>query len=634
RAAAVLARAREIANSLAGGGDRAQGARAGVFTGLWARHPLDAARRIPVYVADYVLSEYGTGAVMGVPAHDVRDHEFCVANAVPMCEPVVEPEAAGAAAQSVFSGHGVLRRVPANGGFGGLPSADAGRQIVAAAAAAGRAKAVVNYRLRDWLLSRQRYWGAPVPVIHCPSCGPVPVPEADLPVALPRGAALSGRGGSPLSRVPEWLNCKCPACGGAATRDTDTLDTFVDSSWYFLRYTDPHNARRPFDPVQASAAMPVDLYVGGVEHAILHLLYARFISKFLWKTGAYGSAAVAHDPALDEDAWVAIAHREQAGSARRGEPFKRLLTQGMVHGLTYKDPATGRFLRPGEVEISAADGKPRIAGTDTAPAASFEKMSKSKHNGVDPCDTVDSFGADATRLHMLYLAPPQDVLEWDTQCIVGMQRWINRVGRLVDAAGADPARGTLDLSLTNKARWSAEADETYRQTHIAIQRVTDALQASFSFNTAIAALMELTNHLATVGNRRHPTFAHGLACLVKMLSPMAPCVGEELWEVAAASGCLAAAGIDCGPAGVFAQQWPALDKAALAAKRTTVVVQINGKVRFRLEDVEVGLEAEALAGMATGHPRAKKWLAAASGGQKAVAKVIHVPDKLINLIVK
>ncbi|KAJ1731068.1 Leucyl-tRNA synthetase, mitochondrial [Coemansia biformis] len=639
----VLARAREIANSLAGGGDRAaQGSRAGVFTGLYARHPIDAARRIPVYVADYVLSEYGTGAVMGVPAHDVRDYEFCQANTVPMCAPVVEPgpgsecAPAAAAAQPVFTGHGVLRRIPENGAFGGMRSSDASREIIAAAK--GRAKTVVNYRLRDWLLSRQRYWGAPVPVIHCSSCGAVPVPEADLPVELPRGAALTGRGGSPLARATEWLNCRCPKCGGAAKRDTDTLDTFVDSSWYFLRYADAHNSQAPFSPARASAAMPVDIYIGGVEHAILHLLYARFVSKFLWKTGAYGSAAVARDPTLDDAARAAVA-RKEAGGARNGEPFKRLLTQGMVHGLTYKDPQTGRFLRPDEVEIGAEDGKPRVARTGEAPATSYEKMSKSKYNGVDPSETVGRFGADATRLHMLYLAPPQDVLEWDTQSIVGMQRWIGRVGRLADGACETQASQTIGSALAERGRWSKEAEETYRQTNVAIQRVTDALRATFSFNTAIAALIELSNHLATAGDRAHPTFAYSLACLVKMLSPMAPSVGEELWEAVGTSGYLHAAGIACdvqgaAAASVFSQRWPELDEAALEKKRTTVVVQINGKVRFRLEDVEAGLGCEALVRIAKEHPQARRWLADSDGAQRPVAKAIHVPNKLVNLIVK
>ncbi|KAJ2779087.1 Leucyl-tRNA synthetase, mitochondrial [Coemansia javaensis] len=632
RAAAVLARAREIADSLAGGGDRSQGSRAGVFTGLYAEHPLDPARRVPVYVADYVLSEYGTGAVMGVPAHDVRDYEFCQANAVPTHQPVVEPDAAQPVdGGPVFTGAGVLRRIPANGAFGGMRSGDAGREIVAAAAARGLARPAVNYRLRDWLLSRQRYWGAPVPVIHCPSCGCVPVPEADLPVELPAGAALSGRGGSPLAHAAEWLECTCPRCGGAARRDTDTLDTFVDSSWYFLRYTDPHNAALPFDPARASAAMPVDVYIGGVEHAILHLLYARFISKFLWKTGAYGAAAAAQAPGADAAARAAIARREAAG-ARNGEPFRRLLTQGMVHGLTHRDPATGRFLRPDELEHRPGDATPRIARTGAVPATSYEKMSKSKHNGVDPGDTVARFGADATRLHMLSLAPPQDVLEWDTQSIVGMQRWINRVGRLVDSACAAPPSSTIAAALAARAQWGGEARETYRRTNVAVQRVTDALQASFSFNTAIASLIELSTHLGAVRDRAHPSFAHGLTCLVRMLSPMAPSVGEELWEVAGRSGYLRAAGF--GGRGVFAQSWPALDASALERQRTTIVVQVNGKVRFRIEDADVGLHKDALLRMAAEHPLAQKWLAGADGARRPVAKAIHVPDRLINLIVK
>ncbi|KAJ2356121.1 Leucyl-tRNA synthetase, mitochondrial, partial [Coemansia sp. RSA 2618] len=638
----VLQRAQELLNGLAGSG-RSQRSKAGVFTGMYAKHPLAAGRRVPVYIADYVLSDYGTGAVMGVPAHDERDYEFCCENAVPISDPVIAPKqqqpTTAADSPAVFTGLGVLRRTPENGVYGGMRSADAQKAIVDAAAAHGTGKAVVNYRLRDWLLSRQRYWGAPVPIIHCPNCGPVPVPEADLPVELPKNVALSGRGGSPLARANEWLKCTCPKCSKPATRDTDTLDTFVDSSWYFLRYTDPHNTERPFSAASASAAMPVDIYIGGVEHAILHLLYSRFISKFLWKTGAYGAAALASDATVSEAAKASVARREAAG-ARNGEPFGRLLTQGMVHGLTLKDPATGRFLRPDEVETDTR-GARRICGTGAAPATSFEKMSKSKYNGVDPGDTVDAYGADATRLHMLYLAPPQDVLEWDTQSIVGMQRWIARVGRLVDGACDGYSHAPFVHALHSRAEWSKEAHETYRQANVAVQRATESLAASFAFNTAIAALIELTNYLATVSVRAHPTFGFALVCLVKMLAPMAPSIGEELWEVLGKSGYLRALGLDAeattvsGTSGVFAQPWPELDASALAKRSTTIVVQINGKVRFKLEDVETDKAQAELLQLAMDQPQASKWLLDSSSGQpKTIAKVIHVPNKLINIIAK
>ncbi|KAJ2162635.1 Leucyl-tRNA synthetase, mitochondrial [Coemansia sp. RSA 552] len=537
RAEQVLACANRIATSLAGGGDRGKDASTGVFTGLYARHPLDAERKIPVYVADYVLPGYGTCAVMGVPAHDARDYAFCQATSAPICESVVEPTTPGEAPGSpVFTGLGTLRKIPAN-----------------------------------------------------------------------------------------------------AQRDTDTLDTFVDSSWYFLRYTDPKNSELPFSPAKASAAMPVDVYIGGVEHAILHLLYSRFISKFLWTTGAYGSDAVKQDPALDEAARAAVA-RKEAGGARNGEPFKRLLTQGMVHGLTYKDPDSGRFLKPEEVMFSAQDGKPRIAASGVVPAMSYEKMSKSKYNGVDPGDVVHRFGADATRLHMLYLAQPQDVLEWDTQSIVGMQRWINRVGRLVDAACSTPATGAFDPA--NRKHWSKSTQETYRQTNIAIQRATEALQTTFTFNTAIAALIELTNHLAAVKDRSSsPTFAHALVSLVQMLSPMAPCIGEELWELLTKHNYLDAAGIEHSASGgsmdtVFAHGWPSLDETALERLRTTIVVQINGKVRFKIDDVEADLSQQELVGLAREQPQAQKWLFDGSGRPKEIVKHIHVPNKLVNLIVK
>ncbi|KAJ2790881.1 Leucyl-tRNA synthetase, mitochondrial [Coemansia linderi] len=642
RAEEVLQYAQQVSATQAAGSDRTQSTRTGVFTGLYAKHPLDSSRLVPVYVAGYVLSGYGTGAVMGVPAHDVRDYEFSQANGLSVLPPVVEPKPASdiqSLEMPVFTGEGMLRRIPENGPYGGMSSAQAAMEIIKAAAERGVGKNAVNYRLRDWLLSRQRYWGAPVPIIHCPSCGAVPVPESDLPVQLPSGIEISGRGGSPLARASEWVNCKCPRCSGAAKRDTDTLDTFVDSSWYFLRYTDPHNTRQPFDALRASAAMPVDIYIGGVEHAILHLLYSRFISKFLWRTKSFGYQAVESLGTVSEAVKDAIRKRE-SGSAVNGEPFKRLLTQGMVHGLTYKDPSTGRFLKPDEVATDRDSGELRIKLTNELPAKSYEKMSKSKYNGVDPNETVDKFGADATRLHMLYLAPPQDTLEWDTQSIVGMQRWINRVGRLVDSACDTPPTQSIEMALDSRQQWAKEARETFRQTNIAIQRATEALTGTFAFNTAIAALIELSNCLGTVADRKHPTFAHGLMCLIKMLSPMAPSVGEELWEIVQKSGypqmtashCAAENGAEA--ASVFAERWPKVDETALKQQNVTIVVQVNGKVRFRLEDVEADQSQEALIQAASEHAQAKKWLFdLGSGQQRAIRKVIHVPNKIINIII-
>ncbi|KAJ2852590.1 Leucyl-tRNA synthetase, mitochondrial [Coemansia brasiliensis] len=628
----VLCRAQELLNNLSGGNDRAQKTKVGVFTGIYAKHPLAPKQKIPVYIADYVLSTYGTGAVMGVPAHDVRDYEFCQENAVPIHQPVVESEIPEPFSP-VFTGLGKLRRIPENGEFGGMSSKEAGLAIVSAAAAKGLAKRVVNYRLRDWLLSRQRYWGAPVPIIHCTDCGAVPVPESDLPVELPKNIVLSGRGGSPLAQATDWLNCKCPQCHGPAKRDTDTLDTFVDSSWYFLRYTDPHNTSHPFDASRASAAMPVDLYIGGVEHAILHLLYSRFISKFLWKTGAYGLGALIQRPDVDEEVRAAVSQREESNGARNGEPFKRLLTQGMVHGLTYKDPSSGRFLKPEEVD--AGRSSPRIIQTGETPHMSFEKMSKSKYNGVDPGDTVSKYGADATRLHMLYLAPPQEVLEWDTVSIVGMQRWINRVGRLVDTACKSVPGEPFTCSSDAQKKWSKEAKEIYRQTHIAIQRVTESLETTFAFNTAIAALIELTNFLSAAKACEHPVFGWSLMCLVKMLSPMAPSVGEELWEILSMCGYLQ--GLGYKPASkedsVFKHPWPVLDHNALQKLSTTIVVQVNGKVRFKLEDVEADVGECVLLQLAKSHPQASKWLFDSQNQPKSILKVIHVPNKLVNFIV-
>ncbi|KAI5290916.1 Leucyl-tRNA synthetase, mitochondrial, partial [Ascosphaera acerosa] len=346
--------------------------------------------RIPLYVAPYVLGDYGEGAVMGVPGHDARDFAFWRQQNGPSADvlSVVRPmqtardDTDTAPLDGPYTEQGIL--APCCGSYAGMTSQQAMQAIVQRLAErGGMAEHSESWRLRDWLISRQRYWGAPIPIVHCKRCGPVPVPDEDLPVTLPPidAAQLKGKPGNPLEKAGEWLRVACPSCGADARRDTDTMDTFVDSSWYFLRYLDARNEQRPF---AAGAARPVDIYVGGVEHAILHLLYARFIYKFLATSGLVSDSYAREDPHL--------------------EPFRMLLTQGMVHGKTFKDPATQRFLRPDEVDLSDPKA-PRIKGTDTGPSVSYEKMSKSKYNGVDPTACIAKFGADAVRAHMLFAAP-------------------------------------------------------------------------------------------------------------------------------------------------------------------------------------------------------------------------------------
>jgi leucyl-tRNA synthetase len=378
------------------------------------------ARRLPVYVAPYVLTDYGEGAVMGVPGHDARDFAFFKENANPHSIPVIlEVDVSNSVSGDVpineakpFTQEGFL--TTKCGKYHGLHSRDAGKMITTDLKATGRAEFVEQWRLRDWLISRQRYWGAPIPIIHCGDCGPVPVPADQLPVKLPelQGDWLKGKRGNPLESSEEWKNVKCPSCGGNAKRDTDTMDTFVDSSWYYLRFLDAANKEQPFSP---SLARPVDVYIGGVEHAILHLLYARFIYKFLSQSNLFPE----------------IVHSGALAAAPPAEPFKTLLSQGMVHGKTYTEPSTGRFLLPLEVDLSSGPDKPLIKGTQITPNVSFEKMSKSKHNGVDPTTCVYKYGADATRAHVLFSAPVSEVLEWDESKIVGMERWFARLWKLV-----------------------------------------------------------------------------------------------------------------------------------------------------------------------------------------------------------
>jgi leucyl-tRNA synthetase len=354
---------------------------------------------IPIWIADYVLYEYGTGAVMGVPAHDVRDFQFAKEKQLPI-KVVIAPTGDNIGEtpvlQEAYTAPGIMIN---SGSFDGMASTEGKQAIIERAEKEGYGKGRVQYRLRDWLISRQRYWGAPIPVIHCPQCGIVPVPEADLPVQLPEDVAFTGGRVSSLAQLEGWANVPCPTCGTAAKRETDTMDTFIDSSWYFLRFTDAKNGENVFDPARTNDWMPVDQYVGGIEHAILHLLYSRFFTKVLRDRGL-----------LNFD-----------------EPFQRLLTQGMVQGLTYMNPTTGKWIPSAQVDPN----DPKDPETGEKLEVSYKTMSKSKYNGVAPEAVINKYGADTARMFILFKAPPEKDLEWDEADVEGQFRFLNRVWRLV-----------------------------------------------------------------------------------------------------------------------------------------------------------------------------------------------------------
>ncbi|KAK5451512.1 hypothetical protein LTS15_008277 [Exophiala xenobiotica] len=518
---------------------------------------------LPVFTAPYVLEDYGEGAVMGVPAHDSRDLGFWKlhrpSDPVTM---VVAPEKSEVDAIHVlpndlpeaYTNHGVL--TSACGPYAGMASSDAGLKIVEDLQKQGFGEPFETWRLRDWLVSRQRYWGTPIPIIHCSTCGVVPVPEKDLPVVLPPlDSSIKGRTGNPLDKVEDWVNCNCPKCQGPARRETDTMDTFVDSSWYFMRFPDSQNETELFSQQSAASMLPVDTYVGGVEHAILHLLYARFIYKFLCTEGLV------------------------SGEQDQQEPFQRLVAQGMVHGKTFSDPDSGRFLLPGELDVNGENMV--IKSTGKTPNVTFEKMSKSKHNGVDPSAAIEKFGADTLRAHILFAAPVSDVLQWDEEKIVGIQRWFGRVNRLVADLVEQGLQSTADLSsldgdkLTdNDAGVILLTQNTSRNiSHIFINDI-------YSLNTAISGLIKLTNGVHEVGVKNLTTsVAHqAVSALLKMMAPITPAFAEECWEALAENGKTER---------IFSSPWtgdiisPEQESALKARQRSIVcAVQVNGKLRF------------------------------------------------------
>lgn len=534
-----------------------------------------ALQSFPVFVAPYVLNDYGEGAVMGVPAHDERDLAFWKKHCPTSEIPIVVSSTDEGCSMSVlptqltdaYTSKGILTALC--GKYAGLHSDEATKGIIDDLQKKGKAEAVENWRLRDWLISRQRYWGTPIPIVHCPSCGPVPVNYEDLPVELPKlDDSVKGTTGNPLEKLPEWVNVPCPRCSQPAKRDTDTMDTFVDSSWYFLRFPDAHNQHEPFSQKSAALNLPVDTYVGGVEHAILHLLYARFIHKFL-----VGEGFIPNN----------VQHRE---------PFSQLIAQGMVHGKTLSHPNTGRFLLPQEVKTNA-DGSTIIRESGQPPVVTWEKMSKSKYNGVDPAQVIDKWGADVVRAHILFAAPVGEVLQWDDEKIIGIERWFQRLTRLVEVAEAIPV-SELGRSVFFQEYSEMEPADipSFLQLQSTISSVTKVFEQDlYALNTAVSDLTKLTNFLTEIKlENLSPWLARQcVSSLLRMLAPIAPAFAEQCWEnLQASSNSLAHQQTPS----IFEQEWPRYEMTpelrtrldALTANTiATCMVHINGKPRFSID---------------------------------------------------
>ncbi|QAR33130.1 leucine--tRNA ligase [Geovibrio thiophilus] len=550
----------------------------GFFTGKYVMNPLNK-RRMPVYIANFVLMDYGTGAVMAVPAHDQRDFEFAKKYDLDIVIAIMpeEQELVPEAMYEAYTGPG---RLVDAAQFEGMHNEKAKTEVVEFLAEKGMAKSTVNFRLRDWQISRQRYWGAPIPFINCPKCGTVPVPEDQLPVRLPEDVELSGTGGSPLRKSAAFLNTTCPKCGGAAERETDTMDTFVESSWYFLRYCSPKCETAPFEKNEANYWMPVDQYIGGIEHAILHLLYSRFFTKVL----------------------------RDLGYINFDEPFKRLLTQGMVCKETYKCEEHG-WLFPEEAE----GGKCCKCGK-SATVGRVEKMSKSKKNVVDPNKLIQQYGADTARLFIIFAAPPENELEWSDQGVEGSFRFLGRVWRLV--------KNNLELL---QQSFGTGGDETFIKemlyhTHSTIKKVTQDID-KYHLNTAVAALMEFVNFLYKAETRlsadgEKQVFKDALTALLKLLNPFTPHITEELWEEAEMKEILSRS------------DWPSYVEEYTKTDEVTVVVQINGKVRSQLSLPRDCAQDDAF----TAAFLDEKVKGYTDG--KEIVKQIFVPNKLINIVVK
>ncbi|MGB1108848.1 MAG: leucine--tRNA ligase [Gammaproteobacteria bacterium] len=586
----------------------------GMPIGLLAEHPING-ERVPIYAANFVLMGYGTGAVMAVPGHDERDFHFATKYGIPI-KPVIVPRSWGASGivEYLNSMDGTEAVAVANsdhsdaiwwgdwdarmaekgvlynsGEFDGLDFNAAFDAIATKLEAAGHGQRKVNFRLRDWGVSRQRYWGAPIPMIKCPDCGDVPVPEDQLPVVLPEDVEFEGTG-SPIKKDPNWYTTTCPTCGGKAERETDTFDTFMESSWYYARYCCPDNDQAMLDE-RARYWLPVDQYIGGVEHAILHLLYSRFYHKLLRDEGM-----------VDCD-----------------EPYTRLLTQGMVVAETYyQEQADGskHWYNPAEVEVER-DDKGRVIGAsaegEAVTVGGIEKMSKSKNNGVDPQTMIDRYGADTVRTFMMFAAPPDQSLEWSDAGLEGSSRFLKRLWRAVHAhvnAGIAPAMDKTALNDDQKA--------LRRSVHEALAKVTDDMERRMTYNTAIAAVMELLNAISKFdddSDQGRAVRQEALELAVLMLSPIAPHMAHSLWHALGHDGAAVTAA------------WPVVDESALTRDSIEMVVQVNGKLRGKIE-LPADADKAAAEQAAREEPNVARFIA-----EGQVRKVIVVPGKLVNIVI-
>jgi leucyl-tRNA synthetase len=563
----------------------------GVATGQFVIHPLTG-DKLPVFVANYVLWGYGEGAVMAVPAHDERDFEFANKYGLPITQ-VYAAEGRDFSAtewQDWYADKAGLTTVN-SGKYDDKDFTAAFDAIVGDLEASGHGARKTQFRLRDWGISRQRYWGCPIPIIHCPSCGDVPVPEDQLPVVLPEDVVPDGAG-SPLARMPEFYQCSCPKCGAAAKRETDTMDTFVESSWYFARYASPNYEGGMVDPAAANHWLPVDQYIGGIEHAILHLLYARFFHKLMRDEGLVSS----------------------------NEPFKNLLTQGMVVAETYYrtlENGGKDWFNPADVEVER-DAKAKVIGAklkaDGLPVeiGGTEKMSKSKNNGVDPQAMIDAYGADTCRLFMMFASPPDMSCEWSDAGIEGANRFLRRVWRLAHSHVSAGLPGAVDGSSLND-----EQKAVRRAIHLAIKQASNDVGQHHKFNTAIAQVMTLMNVLekaATASEQDRALLQEGLQAVTLLLAPITPHICHELWQQLGQAGA------------VIDAQWPQVDESALVQDSLTLVIQVNGKLRGQIE-VPASASREEVEAAARANENVQRFTEGVT-----IRKVIVVPGKLVNIV--